>query len=239
MLSRIITNCCWQNTTSICTWIWCTERFGSMLFSKNSLTVNLAENCSSLWILSIFCLIFWVPSLRAKTCFSFQLLLSCYECCLDAQVMIFGWSCHFSGMCIEKEGCERSHDELSLAFPRWGDALQDALSGAWICCWKQNCKKFRLCRCLESFMDYTDHRNYTLYKFCLTQKPDVVVQQMLILEGAGCAWGSIVSALPLPPSCRFLLCSPLTCWFLAKRSDLLTTKRLLVSAVMAWYINDF
>ena len=137
--SHIITNCCWQNTTSVSTWVWSVERFGSLLFSKISLAIKLPENCSSFWILSIFCLTFWVLSLRAKTWFSLQLLLGCYDCCLDAQVMIFGWTCHCSGLCIEKEGGGHSHDEL-LAFPRWGDALQDVLNGARVRRWKQNRK---------------------------------------------------------------------------------------------------
>lgn len=49
------------------------------------------------------------------TCFSLQLLHGCYDRSLDAQVLFFGCSWHFSGMWIEKETGGHSHNELGFS----------------------------------------------------------------------------------------------------------------------------
>lgn len=42
---------------------------------------------------------------------------------------------------------------------------------------KKTANKFRLCRCLGLFMDYTDDTNYTLYKFHLAHFVQSQMQQ--------------------------------------------------------------
>lgn len=205
MSSHTTTNCCWQNTTSVSTWVWCVERFTSMLFSKISLNISLAKICPCLWILSIFCLIFWVPSLRAKLCSSLQLLPSCYDCCLDAQV-------HWKGRW--------------WAVKRWAYLIlcrlmlyNMLLMKCGFAAANNSANTFRLCTYLGLHLYYPGHRNYSLQK--IAHSTWWSRRRQAVLGAAP------VSVLPLPPPCRSRLSFSIACLLLAKTSDLLTTGRLL------------
>lgn len=120
--------------TSDSTWVWCTEKFGSMLSSKTSLTIKLAEKCSFLWILRIFCLIFWVMSPRAKTlCNSYMAVMT---------VVQMHRFCSLAGPGISQEcGLKRKLvgiHTMSLAFSKWGGALKMYSREAWVHCWKNH-----------------------------------------------------------------------------------------------------
>lgn len=125
---------------------------------------------------------------------------------------------------------------MSLAFPSWGGALEDVLKGSVGLLLKKNHPQISLDSAgALGYLWITLTTQITLCTNSLSTfcaKPDTAVQGVMIMKEQVCAWGSTDTM--LPPSSRSLLFFLLTCWFLAKSSALLTTKRFLDSAAMAY-----
>lgn len=217
MSSHTTTNCCWQNTTSVSTWVWCVERFTSMLFSKISLNISLAKICPCLWILSIFCLIFWVPSLRAKLCSSLQLLPSCYDCCLDAQV-------HWKGRW--------------WAVKRWAYLIlcrlmlyNMLLMKCGFAAANNSANTFRLCTYLGLHLYYPGHKNYSCKELHIVHDD----------RGGGrlCLGQPQCQCCPCHPPADPGSASPSPVCFWPRQVTFSPQGAFFFSAVIAWCIDDF
>lgn len=122
---------------------------------------------------------------------------------------------------------------MSLAFPNWDGALEDVLKGSVGLLLKKNHPQISLDSAgALSYLWITLTTQITLCTKSLSTFCTKLFRELWSWRRQVCAWGSADTM--LPPSCRFLLCFPLTCWFLAKSSALLTTKRLLGSAAIAY-----